>query len=205
MALTTYVAPTAAYKLTDNIIGIPDIGTVAVAATLGAPGILQLPAVTVEDYVGTQAKGQSLDAIYGGEATFILLAIPTSTTVTAGLMYTYKGDYSIVVVPTAVSSAAVSGLPVALAVTAVASNATSIQYTWFMVKGRGQAFKTAGLPTIGAQPSVPLFVSAATAGRVRTTASIFRCFIGLRSANTATATGSILPVVMNFTNIGPGV
>ncbi len=146
MALTTYAAPTAAYHLSDSIIGVPDIGVVAVASTLGAPGIGQLPSVTVEDYVGTQAKGQSLDAIYGGEATFILLAIPTSTTVTAGLMYTYKGDYSIVVVPTAVSSSAVSGLPAVLAVTAVTSNASSIQYTWFMTKGRGQ-----GLAVVGQQ------------------------------------------------------
>lgn len=201
MALTTYAAPTAAYKLSDNIIGVPDIGTVAVAATLGAPGILQLPSVTVEDYVGTQAKGQSLDAIYGGEATFILLAIPTSTTVTAGLMYSYKGDYTIVVVPTAVSSSAVSGLPVVLAVTAVASNASSIQYTWFMTKGRGQGLAAVGITK---QPSVPLFVSNTAAGRVRATSSAFRAYIGMRSANTGTTTGSILPVLLNFPNITAG-
>jgi hypothetical protein len=201
MAITTYAAPTATYKLSDNIIGLPDLSIVAVASTLGAPGIGQLPSVTVEDYVGTQVKGQSLDATYGGEATFILLAVPTSTTVTAGLLYKYKGDYTIEVVPTAVTTSQSSGQPVALAINSVSSNTTSIQYTWFMVKGRGQALKSV---SITAQPSVSLFVSNATAGRVRTTSSAFRAYIGMRSANTSTATGSILPVILNFPNITAG-
>ncbi len=203
MAVTTYTLPSATnWKFADNVIGAPDLGTTYVAGSPGAPGITGLPAVTTEAQLGTIVTGLSYDTTYGGNAKFILLAIPTSTTTTQGLMYSYKGDYTIVVVPTAVSSAAVSGLPVALCINSTASNASSIQYAWFQIQGRGAALKTV---SITAQPSVPLFVSGATAGRVRTTASIFRCFIGLRSANIATATGSILPVVMNFTTIGPGV
>lgn len=203
MAVTLYTLPSATnWDFADNIIGAPDLGTTYVAGNLGAPGIAGLPAVTTEAQLGTIVTGLSYDTTYGGNAKFILLAIPTSTATTQGLMYSYKGDYTIVVVPTAVSSAAVSGLPVALCINTTASNATSIQYAWFQIQGRGAALKTV---SITAQPSVPLFVSGATAGRVRTTASIFRCFIGMRSANIATATGSVLPVVMNFTNIGPGV
>lgn len=203
MAITTYTLPSATnWKFADNIIGAPDLGATYVAGLPGAPGITGLPAVTTEAQLGTIVTGLSYDTTYGGNAKFILLSIPTSTTTTQGLMYSYKGDYSIVVVPTAVSSAAVSGLPVALCINSTASNASSVQYAWFQIQGRGAALKTV---SITAQPSVPLFVSGATAGRVRTTASIFRCYIGMRSANTATATGSILPVVMNFTNIGPGV
>ena len=203
MAITTYTLPSATnWKFADNIIGAPDLGTTYVAGGLGAPGIAGLPVVTTEAQLGTIVTGLSYDTTYGGNAKFILLAIPTSTTTTQGLIYSYKGDYTIVVVPTAVSGAAVSGLPVALCINSTSSNATSVQYAWFQIQGRGAALKTV---SITAQPSVPLFVSGATAGRVRTTASIFRCYIGLRSANIATATGSILPVVMNFTNIGPGV
>lgn len=203
MAVTLYTLPSATnWDFADNIIGVPDLGSTYVAAALGAPGIVGLPQVTTEAQLGTIVTGQSYDTTYGGNAKFILLAIPTSTATTQGLFYKYDGAYSIAVVATAVSAAAQSGVPVALCINSTASNVSSIQYAWFQVQGRGAAIKSA---SIIAQPSVPLFVSGATAGRVRTTASIFRCYIGLRSANTATATGSVIPVVMNFTNIGPGV
>lgn len=203
MAVTLYTLPSATqWDFSDNVIGAPDLGTTYVAGNLGAPGITGLPVVTTEPQLGAIVNGTSYDTTYGGQGKFIYLAIPTSTTTTQGLLYSYKGDYTIVVVPTAVSSAAVSGLPVALCINSTASNTTSIQYAWFQIQGRGAALKSV---SITAQPSVPLFVSGATAGRVRTTASIFRCFVGMRSANTATATGSVLPVVMNFTNIGSGV
>lgn len=204
MALTGYALPNpGSWDFADNIIGVADLGAVYVAGTIGAPGITPLPSAVIEQQLGTIITGVSYDATYGGMAQFIFLAIPTSTTVTQGLVYKWNGsDYTIAVVATAVSAAAQSGLPVALALNSVTSNTTSLQYCWFLIQGRGVALKTA---TINTQPNVPLFVSGATAGRVRTTASIFRVYIGMRSANGATATGSILPVYVNFPSIGPGV
>lgn len=180
-------------------IGIPDLS--GVYTTLGIPGITGLPSVTTEAQPGeiVAAWDKTL-----GYAEFILLKVPTSTTVTPGLCYRYKGsDYSIVVVPTAVSSAALSGSPIALAVNTVASNATLAQYTWFQIVGKGTALKSG---SISMQPDVALFVSNVTAGRVRSTASIFRSIIGMRSANSATVSTvvSTVLIVMDRPSIGPG-
>jgi len=203
MTVTVYTAATATdWKLADNIIGVADLAAVYTAGNIGAPGVTVLPSTVIEQALGSIVSGQSFDTTYGGYAKFIFLAVPTSTTTTQGLLYKWKGDYTIEVVATAVSSQAQSGLPVALCLNTVASNTTSIQYTWFLVQGRGQALKSV---SITAQPSVPLFVSGATAGRVRTTASIYRSYIGMRSANTSTATGSILPVYLEFPSIAPGI
>jgi hypothetical protein len=203
MAITTYTLPAAStWKFADNIIGVADLAATYVAGTVGAPGITPLPSVVIEQQLGSMVKGISYDATYGGQAMFIFLAVPTSTAVTQGLMYKWKGDYTIEVVPTAVSSQASSGQPVALALNTVASNATSIQYTWFLVQGRGAALKASTLTML---PNVSLFVSSATAGRVRGTASAFRAFIGARSANTATATGSVVPVYLEFPNVTAGI
>lgn len=203
MAITTYTLPAATtWKLADNFLGVADLAAVYTAGVIGAPGITPLPSAVIAQQLGMIVKGLSYDSTYGGEAQFIFLAVPTSTAVTQGLVYNWKGDFTIVVNPTAVSGAALSGVPVAIALNSVTPNASSIQYTWFLVQGKGAALKSV---SITAQPNVPLFVSGATAGRVRTTASIFRCFIGMRAANTATATGSILPVMLQFPSVGPGV
>jgi len=205
MALTAFTLPSASsYKLSQNIIGVADVSGVYTAGQPGAPfSTSTLPATIIEQQLGSIVTAQSNDSTYGGMSSWIFLAVPTSTTVSQGLAYTYKGsDFTIVVQPTSVASAAVSGLPVVWALNSVSSNSTSVQYTWFLCQGRGAALKTA---TISVQPNVPLFVSNATAGRVRPTASIFRCYIGVRSANSVTASGSVLPIVVNFPNIGPGV
>lgn len=197
------------YINTQPTIGIPQLDNVYTAGNLGYPwtspsGVL--PAVTMEEMFGqiTWAQDGS-SATAGGGGAFIFLKIPTSTTVTAGLLYYWKGDYTIVVVPAAVSSQAVGGTPVAVAVNAVASNATSQQGTWFQVQGRCSVLKSSG--TSNVQPNVPLYVSSVTAGRVRTTASIYRTIIGLRGANTATVastTSSILAYIQ-FPSVTAGI
>lgn len=202
MAITLYTLPSATnWDFSDNIIGVVDLGATYVAGTVGAPGITPLPSVVIEQQVGAIVKGTSYDTTYGGAGEFIFLAIPTSTTTTQGLLYKWKGDYTIEVVPTAVTTSQSSGQPVALCINSTASNTTSIQYAWFQVQGRGAALKSV---SITAQPNVSLFISNGTAGRVRTTSSSFRAFIGMRSANTATATGSVLPVYLNFPSVSTG-
>lgn len=203
MTVTTYTLPTASdWKFSGNVIGVDDVAAVYVAGTVGAPGITPLPSAVINNQLGQLADAVSYNSTYGGSAKLIFLAVPTSTTVTQGLAYTYKGDSTIVVQATAVSSQGQSGFPVVWALNSVSSNASSVQYTWFFVQGKCAALKSV---SITAQPNVPLFVSGATAGRVRTTASLYRCYIGVRSANTSTATGSVLPIYLNFPNIGPGI
>lgn len=203
MALTGYTLPAAStWKFADNIIGVDDVAGVYTAGKVGAPGIAVLPSAVIENQLGSIVKAISYDTTYGGQAMLIFLAVPTSTTVTQGLAYYWKGDYTIVVVPTAVSGSAVSGTPFAIALNSVASDTANIQYTWFFVQGKTAALKGAALAS---QPNVPLFVSGVTAGRVRTTSSLYRSIIGARSANMATATGSILPVYLEFPSIGPGI
>lgn len=178
-------------------IGIPDLG--AVYTTLGVPGVSNLPSVPTEAQLGeivsaydTASNAAATGA--GGFGEFILLAVPTSTAVTAGLFYYWTpSDYKIVIVPATVSTT-VSGSNIAMAVNTVTSNASTVQYTWFQITGRCTALKTA----VQVLPNVPLYVSA-TAGRVKVLLSTFRAILGARSANatTVTSTTSTVAIYIN--------
>lgn len=197
MAYTIAQAPT---------LGVPDLSGVYVASALGAPGVGGLPSIPTEVQPGQIVSAYGYSATAEGGAEFILLAVPTSTTVTAGLLYRWNAtNHSIVVVPTAVSSSALSGAPVAVAINAVASNATSLQYTWFQIQGRCSVLKNSTLSQM--VPDRAVYVSGTTAGRVRGTASIFRTILGMRTANLATvlSTTSTLLVYLHRPVIGPGV
>ena len=140
-------------KYTPNtwLLGSIDLTSVVTAGALGAPfSTTTLPSVTIEQQlgqiVGAWADNSLTSGFESGWAEFIFLAVPTSTTITAGLFYSFDAStYGVIVVPTAVSSQAVSGFPVAVAYNAVTSNATSIQYTWFQVTGRRQAMLPEGV------------------------------------------------------------
>lgn len=199
-----------AYAITQSPpMGLADLGTVYTAGGLGGPGITVLPSAVLQAQLGQIVQGQDLvaptgNAVSGGGGEFIFLGIPISTTTTKGLLYYWKGDYTIVVVPTSMSSTVTSGSPLAAALVAASSNATSVQYAWFQIQGRCQLLKTA---TIAIQPNVPLYTNSATAGRVQASAVTLRTILGIRSANTATAaTGaSILYAYLNRPVIGPGI
>lgn len=207
MATTTYIANT-------WLLGSVDLTQVITAGALGAPytssTVNPLPSVPIEQMLGQIIGAYSPNATTSTEngwAEFIYLAVPTSTAITPNLVYRWNAaTFRVVIVPTAVSSSALSGAPVAVAVNTVASNATSVQYTWFQVTGRCQVLRSIS-GTANVQPDVPLYVSNVTAGRVRGTASIFRTIIGMRSANLATvATAtSTLAAYVSRPNIGPGV
>jgi hypothetical protein len=186
--------------------GNVDLTTVAVAGTYpGAPftsaTVNPLPSATMAMQLGQiitayDTAANAISAGAGGAGEFIWLAVPVSTAVTPGLLYSYTpSSYGISLLPTAVASQAVSGFPICLAINTVASNASSIQYTWFQVGGRGTVLKDA--VAVGANRS--LFLSGATQGRVRVIGSAFRGFIGVRSANatTVTTTTSAVAVYLN--------
>jgi hypothetical protein len=162
----------------------------------------------MEQMLGQIVAGYSAKAVTNvpdcGFAEFIWLAVPTSTTITAGLWYTWDGaTFNVTVVPTAVTS--LGGAPVCVAINAVTSNASSVQYTWFQVTGRVTTLRA---PTAGNfNVKRPILISGTTAGRIQSTASVFRTIIGARTANTATVTSgtSAITVYLNRPNIAPGI
>jgi hypothetical protein len=200
-----------AFIAIDQLIGSAGLNAVYTAGNLGYPWVSStvnpLPAVAIEQMFGqiiaaqnnSSISTQNGSAIAGG-AEFIFLKIPTSTTVTPGLFYTWDGAYNV----TVASTTNTSGRPLALAINTVSSNASSAQGTWFQVQGLGVALKSSFISNV--QPNVALYISG-TAGRVRTTASTLKSIIGIRSGNTVTvaSTTSTLLVYLNRPNSGPSL
>lgn len=172
-------------------IGVPDITTVATASGLGDPtGITQLPSVTLEAKLGTIVKAQ--DTANSWEGQFIYLAVPVSTTITVGLLYQFDKNYNVVVVPVG-SSSKNTGVQVVCAYTAVTSNASSVQYAWFLYQGVVPVLKTA----VTVLPQVPVYISA-TAGRIKVLSSTGQQILGARTQNTATVTSTVSTVNVYF-------
>lgn len=171
-------------------IGIQGLNAVYTAGSLGAPGIAQLPSVTLEAQLGQIVAAQDLSSsTAGGGAEFIFVRVPISTAMTAGLIYSWTGGYDISVLSATVSVS--SGFPLGVAINAVTSNASSLQYTWLQIQGRATVLKTA----VQVLPAVPVYGSA-TAGRVKVLASAFRAIIGARTANQATVTSTTSSVLV---------
>lgn len=196
-----------AYIATTPMGGIVDLSLVITAGQYpGSPWLSAssnaLPAAVVENQLGQvvtawdSSTTTNLSTGQGGAGEFIWLAVPTSTTITAGLLYSYTANnYQVVIVPTSLGTQGQSGFPVCIAVNAVTSNTTSLQYTWFQVGGRCTALKTA-VQVVG---SIPIYTSGATAGRVKVLGSAFRAIIGARTANngTVTSTTSTVAIYLN--------
>lgn len=204
MALTTYtIAANTPYANVNNQIGLPDLGAVYTAGLPGSPfsSGSPLPSVTTESQLGQLAQGWSKDSILNGYGTFIFLAVPTSTTVTPGLLYNWDGAFNIA----AVSTTMAGGIPIAVGVNTVASNANSIQYTWFQVQGLAYVLRQSANASKGANLS--LYVGHVTGARVQTTASTLRSIIGIRGANLATlaTSSSALPAQLDFPCQGPSI
>lgn len=186
-----------AYSSASLQIGVPDVATVASSGALGAPWVSTtnaLPSVPVEVKLGTRMIAQDNTL---GEATFILLAVPVSTTITVGLLYQWDKSYTVVLVPAGGTSKN-TGVAVALAYTSVTSNASSIQYAWFLVAGQAATLKTA----VTVSPQTAVYMSA-TAGRIYVTASTGKQILGARTQNTATVTSttSTVNVYFNFSSL----
>lgn len=178
-----------AYVITTPQLG--DIDLSAIYTVLGTPGIGNLPSVPTWTQLGQVVS--AYDPVFGyGE--FILLQIPISTAVPVGTLSTFnaistgKLYYSYVINPTTAST----GAPVAVAINAVSSS-TSVQYTWFQIRGYTSILKTAvkGLPNNAV-------VLSGTAGRVLFTQSTGKTILGARTANvtTITTTTSLVPVIL---------
>ena len=178
------------YTLASPTIGVPDVTTVVATGGVGTPGISNLPSVTTEAQLGQVVE--AWDATLGN-AQFILLKVPASTTVTVGLLYQFDKQYTITVVP-AGSSSINTGVAVALAYSTVSSS-TAVQYAWFLIRGTAPVLKTA----VTVAPQSPVYMSA-TAGRIYLTASAGKQILGARTQNTATVTSttSTVNLYLNF-------
>lgn len=178
------------FTLSSPKIGCPDVTLV----TTIAPGISNLPSVVLETQLGETVEGW--DPTYGA-ARFIYLKVPTSTTVTAGLLYQWDKNYTITVVP-ARSSSKSTGVAVALALNSVSSNSSSAQYTWFLIQGQYTVLKQA----VTVSPQSAVFLST-TAGRINVTSSAGAQILGARTQNSATVTSttSTVAVYLNFSAI----
>lgn len=181
------------------IIGVADINAVYTSGGLGYPWVSStvnpLPSVPIEQMFGQICVAQGPSTTLEGGAEFIFLRVPTSTTVTAGLLYTW-GDgtsgYDITALPTSAGTTTTSGAPVAVAINAVTSNASSAQGTFFQIQGRCTVLKDA----VKMAPGAPVYFSKSAAGRVRVIGSAFYGIIGMRSATLTTITTTTSSALM---------
>lgn len=179
------------YAAVEPRIGVPDLTSVIVASNVGTPGIGGLPSVPTEAQLGEIVEGY--DSTYG-KGKFIFLRVALSTAITAGLLYQYDKNYQVTVVP-AGSTSKNTAAPVCAAINAVASNASAVQYTWFLIQGTTPVLKTA----VAVAPALPIYMSA-TAGRFKVLSSAGMSILGARTNNTATVSAAVstVPVVLTF-------
>lgn len=182
------------YSLSSPTIGVPNITSVIAAGGVGTPGVSNLPSVTTEAQLGQVVEAWDTTL---GSAQFILLAIPLNTVITPGLLYQFDKNYNVTLIPAGGTSSK-TGVAVALGYNAVSSNASAVQYTWFLVRGQAPVLKTA----VTVPPQTALYMSA-TAGRVYITASAGKQILGARTQNTATVTSttSTVNAYFNFSSI----
>lgn len=182
---------TSLYSVTGQpIIGVADLNAVYTAGALGYPWVSStsnpLPSVPIEQLFGCIVGAENPDTTVGGGGEFIFLRIPASTTVTAGLFYSW-GDaasgYDITVLPITAATTTSSGAPVAVAINSLVST-TSVTGSWFQIQGRCTVLKDA----VKMAPGAPVYFSKSAAGRVRVVGSAFYGILGARSATASTIT-----------------
>ena len=193
-----------AYFVSQPLIGVAGLNAVYSTPAAGPSGVgypwtsstlNPLPSVPIEQMFGQIVQAQNPDPTVGGGGEFIFLRVPTSTTVTAGLLYSW-GDsgsgYDVVLLPTSASTTTTSGIPIAVAINAVTSSSTLTQATWFQVLGRCTVLKDA----VKMAPGAPVYFSKAAGGRVRVIGSAFYGIIGMRSATLTTITTTTSSALM---------
>lgn len=130
-----------------------------------------------------------VDPFYGGQE-LIYLAVPTSTALNVGHAVTWDVNNRIVALP----NTANQGVPVAFALNAVASDASNIQYSWFIIEGQALCWSNASVAAaaligvvaagqLGANSAGKEILNARVAAAATTTVA---------KANTATQSGSTL-------------
>lgn len=172
-----------AYAFSSNVLGCPN----TTGYTTTAPGNAGLPTSPLEPQLGEIRSGWDSTL---GWAEFIYLKVPTSTAITAGLLYQWTGTYTVAVLPVLATSKN-TGHQVALAVASLTSDSTNVNYGWFQISGLGTVYKTA----VAATPDAKVYASA-TAGRIKLLTSAGGEIVGMRIAATATVTSTTSTVTV---------
>ncbi len=195
-----------AYFVSNPTIGVADLNAVYSTTSTGPSGLgypwtsstlNPLPSVPIEQMFGQIAAAQNsaVPTSGGGGGEFIFLRVPTSTTITAGLLYTW-GDatnpYDVTALPTSSGTTTTSGAPIAVAVNSVTSSSSLVQGTWFQIQGICTVLKDA----VKMAPGAPVYFSKSAAGRVRVVGSAFYGIIGMRSATASTITTTTSSALM---------
>lgn len=151
----------------------------------------------VPDSVARHKVGATItvnDPYYGGQE-LIYLAVPTSTALKVGHAVTWDLNNSIIALP----NTANTGFPVALALNAVASDASNVQYSWFLIEGQALAWSSA---SVAAAAAIGV-VAAGQLGAVAAGKQILNARVAaaatttVAKTNTATQSGSTLIKVSN--------
>lgn len=171
-----------AYGFSSNVIGAPN----ATVYTTVAPGTANLPSTIYEPQLGEIRTAWDSTL---GFAEMIYLKVPTSTTITAGLLYQWTAGYAVAVLPVLATSKN-TGHQVAAAMGALVSDATNVNYGWFQISGQANILKTA----VTVSPDSVVYASA-TAGRIKVLTSAGGQITGLRTANAATVTSTTSTVL----------
>ncbi len=166
-----------AYQFSDAVLGAINV----TGYTTVAPGNANLPNALYEPQLGEIRKGWDTTL---GAAEFIYLKVPTSTAITAGLLYQWTAGYVATVLPV-LSTSKNTGYKLAAAVATLASDATNVNYGWFQIQGQATVLKTA----VQVLPNV-LVYSSATAGRIKVLTSAGGQITGMRTANATTVTST---------------
>lgn len=167
-----------AYQFSSATLGAVNMGTY----TTTAPGVAVLPGSVLEPQLGEIRS--AYDLTLASWAEFIYLKVPTSTAITANLLYQWTGTYTVAVLPVLATSKN-TGHQVAAATASLASDATNVNYGWFQISGLATVLKTA----VTVSPDSVVYASA-TAGRIKVLTSAGGQITGLRTANTATVTST---------------
>lgn len=151
----------------------------------------------VPDSVARHKVGATItvnDPYYGGQE-LIYLAVPTSTALKVGHAVTWDLNNSIIALP----NTANTGFPVALSLNAVASDASNVQYSWFLIEGQALAWSSA---SVAAAAAIGV-VAAGQLGAVAAGKQILNARVAaaatttVAKTNTATQSGSTLIKVSN--------
>lgn len=176
-----------AYQFSAHVLGSPGMD----AYTKIAPGNSNLPGNVLEPQLGEIREAWDTTL---GWAQFIYLAVPKSTTITAGLMYQWAAaataplQYAVAVLPVLATSKNTAH-DIAVAINSLVSDANNVNYGWFQIYGLATVLKTA----VAVSPDSVVYASA-TAGRFKVLTSAGGQIVGMRSANAATVSAGVSSV-----------
>ena len=170
-------------SFSDNVLGCVNAGVY----TTIAPGTGNLPSTILAPALGEIRKAFDTS---NGSIEVIYLKIPTSTAITANLLYQWTtNSYTVAVLPI-LSTSKNTGHAVAVALATLASDATNVNYGWFQIYGVATVLKTA----VTVSPDVVVYASG-TAGRIKVLTSAGGQITGMRTANAATVTSTTSTVL----------